>query len=360
MPTRLVHVIGEQTTEDARGQLSVLLARLPGDQFSQRIEAIGRVCPPFRPARSVGRIRPSGLRLPFGIQSPELDRSLGSRPADLVVAWDVPLAPTARNDGLGWLWVVSTPRYVADAAFLCRHVSSSARMRHVVCSSRTSRQHLLGAGLSPESVSVIRPVADFDAIRRADRRRIRAEMGLAADARVILTIGRPSCRGGQYTAVWATAILYQIWPDVRMILPGGFREDPRARRLAEKCYCPEIFRVAGEEYGPAELLAASDMLVFPAVEDQETGWLAWAMAAGVPIVATPTPSVTELITDGRTGFLADSARPHALATRIRTAWDDADTRRRCAREAGCAAYELFRSQKCLDDYLSLFERLLER
>ncbi len=358
MPVRILHVISEQTTEDSLTQLSLLLAGLPKDRFSQRIEAVGKPRASFSLPPCTHRMRPSGLGLPFAFGSPELRRLLKSHPADLALAWDTEVVPAAVDrGGPRWVTIVSTASTVPRAGRWYRSAANSFGRAHLICLSEAIRERLRADGLPQDSLSVIRPAADFAAVRQADRSRIRADLGLQAGARVLLTAGTPSQAAGQYVAVWATAILYQIWPDVRMILPGGSREDRRARRLAEECYCPEIFRVAGDQYTPADLLAASDLLILPGTEDQPDGWLAWAMAAGVPIVATAVPGIRELIRDGQTGFLVDSPRPHALATRIRLLWEDEEARRRCAKTASYVAYEMFRPQKCLDAYLDLFDRL---
>lgn len=361
MPVRIVHVVSEQTTEDALGQLSLLLAELPKQRFSQRIEVSGRLPPGFSSPSSVNRMRPLGLRLPFGFGSPELARLLKSHQADIAVAWDTEVVPAVGAEGRPhWIMTVSTPQAVPGADGWYQRTVSTGGRAQLVCLSEGIAHVLRAGGLPASSLTVVRPAVDFGAIRRADRARIREELGLPTTARVMLTAGRPSCVGGQYVAVWAAAILRQVWPDVRMILPGGSREDRRATRLAEACYCPEIYRVADDRYSRADLLAASDLLVFAASEDQPAGWVAWAMAAGVPVVAARTPAMAELVSDGQTGFLVDSPQPHAVATRIRLAWEDDPTRRQCVREAGHRAFELFRAEKCLSGFSDLFDRLVER
>ncbi|MGQ9650273.1 MAG: glycosyltransferase family 4 protein [Phycisphaerae bacterium] len=285
---------------------------------------------------------------------------LRRRSFELVLTWDVlERLPIGADGGSSpYLAILSNNPRNAKLAHWCTVTRRHALDSHFICLTDSLREQLIHLGLEDDRVRLIRPPVDLAEIRQENRQRVRSELDLPADARVLLTTCRPGRDEGQYIAAWAAAILHQIWPDLRMILPGGFRGDRRARRLSEECYCPQIFRIAGEHYSPADLLAASDMLVWPDRQSHSTAWLAWAMAAGVPIVATDGPGVRELIRDGQTGFLVGCSQPHALATRIRAAWKDADARRRCVQNAARQADEMFSEEKCLQAYVSLLERLL--
>ncbi len=360
MAARLLHAVHESTSEDALAHLSLLLNRLPPERFSQAVFMFGRPAPVLRLPSAVPIERVHGCSLMPMLPGTRAVRLLRRKSFDLLLMWDwSPCLDFGRKGSdQPSLTILSSPLGRPGILFGYLMRRKCAQQTNVVCLSDSVRKQLVRLGLKSDSVRVIRPSVDPAEIRHADRQRVRSEIGLPADARVLLTACPPGTKGGQYAAVWAAAILHQIWPDVRMILPGGFRGDGRARRLSEECYCPQIFRIAAEQYGPADLLAASDMFIWPDGRSHSTGWLAWAMAAGIPIVATDGPSVRELIRDGQTGFLVGSSQPHALATRIRTAWDDAEARRRCAQEAVRQAGQMCCAQKCLDAYVSLMEQLL--
>ncbi len=359
MVVKVLHIAGGGLTDDAAAQLTLLLEQLPRSRFAQHVQTIGARCGRLRLPSDVPINRLAGGDLVASLANQGLFWLSDPLQFDLVVSWDLFVFPARRDSSRSRPWVafVSDSSKVGPAAHWQRVVDELSTDPVFVCPSPTVRQELMQGRVQGSRTEVIRTPVSLAAIRQADRQRVRAELDLPLDAKVLLTACPPVNEGGQYTAVWAAAILYQIWKDVRMILPGGFREDRRARRLSEECYCPEIFRVAGEGYGPAELLAASDMVVWPAQAGSSAGWLGWAMAAGVPIVATRSPVVADLIEDGKTGFLASSSRPHAVATRIRMAWEDDEAQRACVQEASHRGYELFRPQKCLDDWLSLFERM---
>jgi glycosyltransferase involved in cell wall biosynthesis len=176
----------------------------------------------------------------------------------------------------------------------------------------------------------------------------------------MVTASPPSRVGGQYYAVWAVAILHHIWPDAVLIVPGRSREQGRIGRLIETIYCPQAYRLTEDRYSPAELLAVADALLVPALNDVPTSWLAWAMAAGVPIIGSAVPSVSEYVADRQNGFLCRPGEPHTLAIRIRTAFESADVLSSCVQIGRHQAYEAFRSERCVEEFLKVIRNMAAR
>jgi glycosyltransferase involved in cell wall biosynthesis len=67
----------------------------------------------------------------------------------------------------------------------------------------------------------------------------------------------------------------------------------------------------------AGILDAADALVLPYREASQSGVVAAAYGAGLPVVATPVGGLVEQVVDGETGAIADAATPEALAAAIR-------------------------------------------
>lgn len=67
----------------------------------------------------------------------------------------------------------------------------------------------------------------------------------------------------------------------------------------------------------APLLSEADALILPYQEASQSGVVAAAAGAGLPVVATPVGGLVEQVEDGRTGILADSVTPAGLAAAIR-------------------------------------------
>jgi glycosyltransferase involved in cell wall biosynthesis len=92
------------------------------------------------------------------------------------------------------------------------------------------------------------------------------------------------------------------------------------------------------------VLAEADILVAPYVEASQSGVIAAALAAGLPVVATPVGGLVEQVFPGQTGIVADAVTAEAVADAIR-ALASPDLYARCsagalaqAREAGWPAF----------------------
>jgi glycosyltransferase involved in cell wall biosynthesis len=353
---RLMHIVDEAAAEDAMRLLSLLLSRLPEGQVRQEVLLIGPPPPALTvPAEVVlHRVgRPFGWTLSSSIQ---LQRVLNARRPDLTHAWSG-AAWTAVQTGTARRTTVTLVD-PAEARTTGRWWRSFGARSDglIVCSAKRVQRKLVEAGVPIEATTVIRPGVDFGAIREAKGRVRREDLGLPSQGQILLTSSPPSRPGGQFLAIWAMAILNQIWPDARMVVPGESREGGRLLRLIRQINCPEAYVPVGNRYSPAELLAVADALITPAGDDIPTGWLAWAMAAGVPVIGTAIPAIAELIADRHNGFLCRPGEVHTLAIRIRTALESPDLRR-CAEVARGQAYDVFRAQGCVDQYLRLFQNL---
>jgi glycosyltransferase involved in cell wall biosynthesis len=87
------------------------------------------------------------------------------------------------------------------------------------------------------------------------------------------------------------------------------------------------------------LYAKADLACVPSVWGEAFGYaVAEAMAAGVPVVGSPTGAIPELLADGR-GFIAPSLTAEALATSIRQALSDEADRADRANQAAAVARE---------------------
>lgn len=357
MATRLVHVVDEDSGEDARGLLALLLARLSSMEVEQRVIAIG--------SQSPAQQLPEGLLqtrvrrdVGWGIPSRDLRRALTAEYSAVIHAWGGRAAAAVRAACPMGLRIVVTITDPSEADRLRTWWPLGQRVQNpcVVCTCERARQRLVSSGLPRESSVVIRPGIDIDQSRRPQRRITRSDLGLAAEAKVFTTASPPSRRGGQYHAIWATAIVHQIRPEIRLVIPGVSREASRLGRLIDNIYCPEAYLQVGDHCSPTELLAISDALLFPPLDDVPTGWLALAMAAGVPVIGTAIPSVTELITDGQTGFLGEPGQPHRLAISIHEAMTAGNEARHRAAAARRLAEQWFDPARCAAQYLQALVR----
>jgi glycosyltransferase involved in cell wall biosynthesis len=363
MALTVVHLLDEETPEDAARLTSLLLRLMPRPKVESRCVMLGRTPSGFTSAADAPVTR-IGLRLGLApLSLPALRRTLQRQPPDVLHA--VGGRPAALAGMLRRLdprlRVISTIADPSEAPRVSRWFRSfdPGAAPELLCTSGIVQRRLVEAGVPIAATAIIRPGVDFAELRIARERITRESLRLTGPGRVLVMPSPPTRAGGQFIGVWAVSILRQIWPDVRLLIPGRSREADRIGRLLRQIYCPELFRMTGDEYAPAELLSVSDALLVPAVSDIPTGWIAWAMAAGVPIIASAIPAVTEFIADRQNGFLCRPGEPHTLAIRVRTAFESPEVMRRCAEIARGQAYDVFRAQQCVDQYIRAFTSVVQ-
>jgi glycosyltransferase involved in cell wall biosynthesis len=173
----------------------------------------------------------------------------------------------------------------------------------------TVSQDLLGRAESlcatPGKTVLMPNGVDLDLFAGRERLDARKELGLAPDSRIALFVGQLIPRKNPLVLVEAARALRDVEPRVEFHLVG---DGPLAPRLRESAAAAEVAdRVTVHGHRPHEQislwLAASDLLVLPALFEGRPNVVLEAMAASRPVLATRAGGTAELLVDGETGLL---------------------------------------------------------
>ena len=160
----------------------------------------------------------------------------------------------------------------------------------------------------------------------------RAELGLAADARVVGIVARLRPQKRHEALLRAVALLDAEGRDfVCCVLGDGPRRD-ELEQLTRSLDIEHRVLFTGERPGAARLFAAFDVSVICSSSEGLPLAGLEAMASGVPLVATAVSSLPELLEDGA-GILVPLGDDVALAHAIATLLDDPDLAARLAATA---------------------------
>lgn len=186
--------------------------------------------------------------------------------------------------------------------------------RCVVGNSRAVVDHLRRRAHIPRSLLRTIPggvdVARFTDVDPVER----SSLGVPNDAPLLLWVGRLDPVKGLDDLVDALVLLDD--PRIHLVLCGdGPHESALQSRIARQGLTERV-RFLGRRMDIPNLLASSDVFVFPSLTEGLPNALLEAMAAGLPIVTTDVPGCRDLIADGRTGLLVSPCRPRELAEAV--------------------------------------------
>jgi glycosyltransferase involved in cell wall biosynthesis len=197
-------------------------------------------------------------------------------------------------------------------------------------------------GYDPSNIVVIRNGVDttrFAGPPAGDR--IRSELGIAMDARLVVVVSRLARLKGIEQFLQAAAALTPRYPDVRFLIVGETSPpDPaylvQLERLAHALGVADVATFTGLRSDVPAVLGAADVAVMPSLNEALSNVLLESMAAGAPVVATRVGGTPEALVDGDTGLLVPPGEAGALAAGVSRLLDD----RELARRLGCAARRL--------------------
>lgn len=149
----------------------------------------------------------------------------------------------------------------------------------------------------------------------------REELGVAADAPLILTVCRLFEEKGVRRLIHAVDAVREQHPDVQLCIAGT---DPSGvgthiallRKTVSELGLDEHVRFLGRRTDVAELMAAADVFAMPSFHEPFGLVFAEAMASGLPVVALDNGGTTEVVEHGTHGLLSHTDDAAALADNL--------------------------------------------
>jgi glycosyltransferase involved in cell wall biosynthesis len=230
----------------------------------------------------------------------------------------------------------------------------------VVCPTTTLRRSFVQRGIPFERVHLIRPGVDFSRIRRRRDDELRRRLGFATGDWVLLAAGESTRNAAHDVAAWAASILHAADPKFRFLCWGRGEHTARIQRFGGTLILPPP-SLAAQRLGPGvgfeELLPAADALLVTARAGVATLPIAIGMAAALPIIATVTPTVAELLEDRHTAVMA-SPVPRLVARRVLDLLEDNTLQWSISDQARTEAYEYFSQSRFLNQFRSAYRQIV--
>ena len=238
----------------------------------------------------------------------------------------------------------------------------------VVASTPLEAEDLLDHyGADPTRLCTSPPGVDHTVFRPGDREVARAELGLPADAPLMLFVGRIQPLKGVDVAVEALARVRDRIPDARLVVvggpsgPSGTDEVEALHRRVERLGIADAVELRSPvpHAELAQHYRAADVLTLPSRSESFGLVAAEAQACGLPVVAAAVGGLTHVVSHHRSGLLVEGWEPTDHAEALGSILDDASLRARLA-EGAEEWSERFSWDATAHRFLELYQGAIER
>jgi len=225
---------------------------------------------------------------------------------------------------------------------LTAHVVRRAR-RLLVVSEDLRRMAIDRYGAAPERTVTIPNGCNAAIFHPAGRAEARRQLGIYANARLVVYVGRLVPEKGLRELLAATGVLSREHPHVELALIGdgplrGELEESAQRVASVRVHLPG----AMDAVQVARWMAASDLVTLPSYSEGHPNVLVEALACGRPVVATQVGGIPEVV-DASCGVLVAprdaQALSAALAQVLDRGWNPEALARRFSRDWSTVARE---------------------
>jgi glycosyltransferase involved in cell wall biosynthesis len=269
------------------------------------------------------------LLMPFTVVPNIWGRILGRLAGVPVIVGNCRGGGAPRRQGERWLWPLA---------------------QHLVCNSAALKEDLIRrCGVSPERLSVIPNGVDADYFQPVKAR------GRPYPA-VVVSVARMVPDKDHATLIRAFALVAPDFPRARLWLVGEGPCLKAVGQLARESLPPGSFRFIPPCEDLRPLFRQAGLLALSSRTESLPNVVLEAMAAGLPVAATAVGGLPELVTPGRTGWLAPPGDPPALAAILGRLLSDPDQ----CRALGAAARRRVIRDYSLSAMVSGYEEVIRK
>jgi len=195
-----------------------------------------------------------------------------------------------------------------------------------------------------------------------DRNRIRAWLGIPADAPVVGHLGRLAPEKNLGFLADAVVRLLAARPEAHCLVVGAGPSATDIARIGHAAGVAGRLHFAGQLSGQdlVDAYHAMDVFAFASLTETQGTVLVEAMAAGLPVVALDAPGAREVVEDGTNGRLLAEQDADAFASAVADCLDADEARRERQRTALADTARRFDMQTCADHALGIYQQLEAR
>lgn len=231
----------------------------------------------------------------------------------------------------------------------------------IVCPTDTMRRSLVQTGVPIERCHLVRPGLEFSRLHKRRNEQLRKELNLAKDDVVIIPCGEHTEGSGHHLGILSGTVLHVYNPKYKLLMWGRGNKHELERRFCSLMLPNKYITFATDKFGNSftyeQLLSAADLVFVTADAPVPTLTMAITMASTVPIVATVSRTVSELLEDRHNCLMVTQPRARLVAKKSLDILEDKSLQWKLTDTARTEAYEYFSMTRFIDQYRSVYEQV---
>jgi len=260
----------------------------------------------------------------------------------------------------GKIFICLNPRHFS-LLLLERIIFKRKHYKQITCISKQCKEEIIHHyQLSPDDIEVIYNGVDTNIFAPQNKIRyrdpVRAKYAIAPNEVLLLFVGSGFKRKGLKYAIDALSLVNKSQKVKLLVVgKGNVREYQRLAKekdVLDKVIFAGVFKHIEEIYG------GGDIFVFPSEYDAFGTACLEAMASGLPVIASKTSGVSEIITHGKDGFVIN----HPIDAREMTNYINLLLEKEKGEQMGCAARqkaEMYSFEANIEKTLQIYRKVLD-
>jgi glycosyltransferase involved in cell wall biosynthesis len=274
------------------------------------------------------------------------------------IAWEGhDIGRAARSMALPVVRTEHLPFVLTDEDQQRGHADAIALVDRVITVSEAAAESFREAGLRHDKIVAVRNGIDQRRSSR-DRMDMRADLGIAPDALLLLTVARFTKQKGHSVLLHALSALGdRITVPYQLLLVGDGPEREAIESQVEALGLHGQVRFLGEREDVADLLCAADLVILPSLFEGLPLVVLEAMSAATAVVATRIGGTTEALGEDH-AWLAEPGDAESLAICLADALEDGGKRQAIAEHLHTRFNDQFTASRMAAETVAVYRSLL--
>ncbi|HIE14694.1 TPA: glycosyltransferase family 1 protein [Candidatus Bathyarchaeota archaeon] len=212
--------------------------------------------------------------------------------------------------------------------------------------------------LPPEKIDVIPNAVEIERYsKNVDRNKVRLKCGVKPYEKLVLFVGRLVPQKGVEHLIRAIPEVTKEHPNVKFVIAGEGWSKGYLESSVKSLKCQDRVRFLGfiPDDELVELTISADLLVVPSSYEPFGIVALEGMAAGIPVVASNTGGLSEVIEHDRTGVLVYPRDPHSIAWGIKRVLSDPEYSSRIIQNAKRKVIEIYSWEAVAEKTLQVYK-----